>query len=74
MDSQADNVHLVKGRAAEIISSTVSERNIDLIIMGTLGSLGVPGLFIGNTAEEVLRNTTAAALTVKPSNFISPVQ
>ncbi len=74
MDSQADNVHLVKGRAADVITSTVTERNIDLIIMGTLGRVGIPGLFIGNTAEEVLRKTKAAALTVKPSDFISPVE
>jgi nucleotide-binding universal stress UspA family protein len=74
IDSQADNVHLVKGRAADVISATVSERNIDLIVMGTLGRAGIPGLFIGNTAEEVLRKTKAAALTVKPSDFISPVE
>jgi len=74
MDSQADNVHLVKGRAADVISATVSERNIDLIVMGTLGRAGIPGLFIGNTAEEVLRKTKAAALTVKPTDFISPVE
>ncbi len=74
MDSQADNVHLVKGRAADVITYTVTERNIDLIIMGTLGRVGIPGLFIGNTAEEVLRKTKAAALTVKPSDFISPVE
>jgi len=74
MNSQADNVHLIKGRAAEVISSTVTKRDIDLIIMGTLGRTGIPGLFIGNTAEEVLRKTKAAALTVKPSGFISPVQ
>lgn len=74
MDSQADNVHLVKGRAADVISAQVSKREIDLIVMGSLGRAGIPGLFIGNTAEEVLRKTTAAALTVKPSGFISPVQ
>lgn len=74
LDSQADNVHLVKGSAAEVISTAVTDWNIDLIVMGTLGRVGIPGLFIGNTAEEVLRETRAAALTVKPTGFITPVQ
>jgi len=74
MSSQADNVHLVKGRATDVISDTVTQQKVDLIVMGTLGRVGIPGLFIGNTAEEVLRKTRAAALTVKPSGFISPVQ
>ena len=74
MSSQADNVHLIKGRATEVISEAVTQQKTDLIVMGTLGRAGIPGLFIGNTAEEVLRKTRAAALTVKPSDFISPVQ
>ena len=74
LDSQAENVHMIKGSAAEAISTAVAERNIDLIVMGTLGRVGIPGLFIGNTAEEVLRETKAAALTVKPTGFITPVQ
>jgi nucleotide-binding universal stress UspA family protein len=41
--------------------------------MGTLGRVGIPGLIIGNTAEDVLRETQTAVLAVKPSGFISPV-
>jgi nucleotide-binding universal stress UspA family protein len=74
MSSQSDNVHLIKGPATEVISDAVTQQKIDLIVMGTLGRVTIPGLFIGNTAEEVLRKTRAAALTVKPSDFISPVQ
>lgn len=65
---------LIKGRATEVISDAVNQKNIDLIVMATLGNVGIPGLFIGNTAEEVLRKTSVAALTVKPSGFISQVQ
>jgi nucleotide-binding universal stress UspA family protein len=46
---------------------------IDLIVMGTVGRTGIPGFFIGNTAEEVLQTTTASILAVKPEGFISPV-
>jgi hypothetical protein len=34
---------------------------------------GVPGLIIGNTAEDVLREMQTAVLAVKPSGFVSPV-
>ena len=74
LDSQADNVHLIKGKAAQVISNFATEGNVDLIVMGSLGRAGIPGLFIGNTAEEVLRETKAAALTVKPAGFVTPIQ
>jgi nucleotide-binding universal stress UspA family protein len=74
LDSEADNVHLIKGRSTQIISTCISEWDIDLIVMGTLGRFGVPGLFIGNTAEDVLRKTQAAALAVKPPGFVTPVK
>jgi len=35
---------------------------------------GVPGFFMGNTAEEVLQTTMASVLAVKPAGFVSPVQ
>jgi nucleotide-binding universal stress UspA family protein len=45
----------------------------DLIVTGTVGRSGIPGFFIGNTAEEVLQTTQASVLAVKPRNFVSPV-
>jgi nucleotide-binding universal stress UspA family protein len=42
--------------------------------MGTVGRSGIPGLFIGNTAEEVLQNARASILAVKPPSFVSPVK
>lgn len=74
LDSEADNVHLLKGRPAEIISACAREREADLIVMGTLGRAGIPGLIIGNTAEDVLRQTQTAVLAVKPGDFVSPVE
>jgi len=74
LSSDAHNVQLLKGRPAQVISARASEQPADLIVMGTLGRIGIPGLFIGNTAEEVLRETQTAVLAVKPSGFVSPVQ
>jgi len=73
LSSGASNVHLLKGRPAQIISSCARQQDSDLIVMGSLGRAGLPGLFIGNTAEDVLRETQSAVLTVKPNDFVSPV-
>ena len=42
--------------------------------MGTVGRTGIPGLFIGNTAETVLRQVHCSVLTVKPEGFETPVR
>jgi len=41
--------------------------------MGTVCRTGVAGLFIGNTAEKVLRQVDCSLLTVKPEGFVTPV-
>lgn len=74
LGSTASNVQLLKGRPAKIISTHAREQQADLIVMGTLGRAGIPGLFIGNTAEDVLRQSQTAVLAVKPSHFVSPVE
>ncbi|MCW5586505.1 MAG: universal stress protein [Chromatiales bacterium] len=66
-------VHLVKGEAAPSIRQLAERLPADLIVMGTVGRSGIPGFFIGNTAEEVLQTTQASVLAVKPRNFVSPV-
>jgi len=73
LSSRAHNVHLLKGRPAQIVSGYAREQESDLIVMGTLGRTGIAGLFIGNTAENVLRETQSAVLAAKPDGFVSPV-
>jgi nucleotide-binding universal stress UspA family protein len=73
MSTQDERVHLVKQKASTAIHQVSESLNADLIVMGTLGRSGIPGLFIGNTAEEVLQNTQTSILAVKPPGFVSPV-
>ncbi len=68
-----ENVHLLKGNPAENIAALARELRSDLIVMGTVGRSGIPGLLIGNTAEDVLQGTDASVLTVKPETFVSPI-
>jgi universal stress protein E len=69
----APEVHLLKGNPAAMIDGLTRDLQADLVVMGTVGRTGIPGFFIGNTAEEVLQTTTASVLAVKPRDFISPV-
>ena len=74
LSSQHERVHLIKGSATESINKVASSIEADIIVMGTLGRTGIPGFFMGSTAEEVLQSTNASVLAVKPPGFISPVQ
>ena len=66
-------VHLTEGDAEDVILSLAREAHIELIVMGTVSRVGLPGFFIGNTAEKVLRQVDCSVLTVKPEGFVSPV-
>ncbi len=68
-----ENVQLVKGKAAESVNRVAEQKNSDIIVMGTLGRIGIPGLFIGSTAEEIFQTTKCSVLAVKPIGFVSPV-
>ena len=74
MSTDDGNVHLIKGEAAEVIDQVAEANNSDIIVMGTLGRAGIPGLFIGNTAEEIIQTTRCSLLAVKPTGFTSPVE
>ena len=71
--STRKNVHLVKGDAGDAITELAMKNNVDLVVMGTVGRSGIPGLIIGNTAERVINGIDCSVLAVKPEGFISPV-
>lgn len=64
---------LLRGLAHEQIPDHVRAIGADLLVMGTLARTGVPGLIIGNTAEDVLNAVDCSVLTVKPPGYVSPL-
>lgn len=46
----------------------------DLVVMGTISRGGVAGLLVGNTAERLLARLDCSLLTVKPDDFVCPVE
>jgi nucleotide-binding universal stress UspA family protein len=68
------NTHLEEGLPGEVIPAVASRERIDLIVMGTLARVGIPGLLIGNTAERTLDHVECDVLAVKPRGFVTPVR
>ncbi|WP_018982887.1 universal stress protein [Salinimonas chungwhensis] len=64
---------LIQGRAEEQIPRQVQQSGCDLLVMGTVARTGIPGLLIGNTAEDVLLDISCNVLALKPPGFVSPV-
>jgi nucleotide-binding universal stress UspA family protein len=50
------------------------DKDIDILVMGTVARTGIAGFIIGNTAENILQTVTCSLLARKPNGFISPVQ
>ena len=67
-------VHLIKGEAKDVIPDLAESLEVDLVVIGTVGRAGVPGLLIGNTAEGVLNSVDSSVLTLKPEGFETPIQ
>jgi nucleotide-binding universal stress UspA family protein len=65
---------LLEGVAQEKIPQYVEENDIDLLVMGTVCRIGIPGYFIGNTAESILSEVSCSVLALKPEGFVSPVE
>lgn len=66
--------HLRRGMPSRAIPEMTNQLQADLVVMGTLGRTGIPGLFIGNTAESVLDQLQCSVLAIKPPGFQSPIK
>jgi len=73
-DGITPQIHLPRNdSAATVIVELAKKQSIDLLVMGTVCRTGLPGFFIGNTAEKVLSEVNCSVLTVKPEGFVTPV-
>lgn len=67
-------LHHVRGHADHIIPQYIVDRNIDILVMGTVARTGIPGFVIGNTAENIVQKLGCSLLALKPNGFVSPVK
>ena len=66
--------HLLKGEPDALIRDLARKERVELVVMGTIARTGVPGFFIGNTAEKTLDAVDCSVLTVEPAAFTTPVE
>ncbi|MEM7722622.1 MAG: universal stress protein [Pseudomonadota bacterium] len=68
-----DRVHVLKGNPGDVIADFAEREKSDLIVMGTVGRIGLSGFIMGNTAETILNRVQCSVIAVKPDGFVSPV-
>jgi nucleotide-binding universal stress UspA family protein len=66
-------IRLLEGAPESALGRWLDSAAPDLLVIGTLGTSGTAGLFIGDTAETVIGNTSVPVLAIKPPGFRSPV-
>jgi nucleotide-binding universal stress UspA family protein len=73
LDYIKPQIHMPKGAARQVIPVLTKELQVDCVVMGTVARTGIPGLFMGNTAETILDQLECSVLAIKPPGFVSPV-
>jgi nucleotide-binding universal stress UspA family protein len=71
-DAPAIHWHQLRGNPRTVIPEQASVLQAEVLVMGTIARTGVPGLIIGNTAEDILNRAPCSLVTVKPPGFVSP--
>jgi universal stress protein E len=64
---------LARGAPEVVIHEQCREAAADVVVMGTVARTGLSGVFIGNTAENIINSLDCPVLAVKPDGFVSPL-
>lgn len=65
--------HIVHGYPRREIEATAASVSADVVVMGTVARLGVPGFIMGGTAEETIHQLHCAVVGIKPNGFQTPI-
>ena len=65
----AERTHVLEGGTRELLTTLTEQLSADVVIMGAVSRSGLKGLFLGNTAEDVLDRLPCDLLIVKPDGF-----
>lgn len=64
---------ITEGPAVACILSVIEELKIDMLIIASSGRGGIPGMLFGNTVERLLPELPCSLLTIKPDDFVCPI-
>ena len=62
------------GRLWEVLDAIVRSHDVDLIVVGTHGRGGLGKLFMGSSAEEILRHARCPVMTIGPHAPVAPLE
>ncbi len=62
-----------QGNVWEEVRRVISERQVDLLVIGTHGRGGLGKLLFGSVAEQIFRHADCPVLTVGPGSFQDPM-
>lgn len=65
----AERTHVHQGSPRELLMTLTDQLRADAVVMGAVSRSGLKGLFIGNTAEDVLDRLHCDLVIVKPAGF-----
>jgi universal stress protein E len=66
-------IHLERGEAGVVVPRALEAIRPGVVVMGTIARAGLKGMFVGNTAEQLLGTIHVPVLAVKPAGFETPV-
>lgn len=72
-DYPPERVHLLEGGTENVIADFADQAESDVLVMGSYARTGLRGMLLGNTAEMVLDNLRCSVVTLKLSDFVSPL-
>jgi nucleotide-binding universal stress UspA family protein len=61
------DILIAEGDVQSVLASTIGQRKIDLVVIGTRGRSGFKKFFLGSVAEEIFREVSCPVLTVGPN-------
>ncbi|GAA81049.1 universal stress protein [Pseudoalteromonas sp. BSi20495] len=64
-----DKLHIKAGLAEQVIPSLAAKLDAELVIIGSVGNVGIKGKLIGNTAEKIMRLLKTDLLILPPTQF-----
>lgn len=67
----AERTHVHQGSTRELLMTLTDQLRADAVVMGAVSRSGLKGLFVGNTAEDVLDRLHCDLVIVKPAGFKS---
>lgn len=71
IDTACCQVH--EGMPEQVVAQMAHQLDAELVVIGTVGRVGLSAAFIGNTAEHVIDALHCDVLAIKPDGFVSPV-